>query len=99
MNPILPVILSGGAGSRLWPLSRSGYPKQFLNLIEDGQSLFQATLKRLEGIDNALAPMVVCNDDHRFIIAEQAKTTGSPIGTILLEPRLEKINNYRLCNG
>ena len=50
MNPILPVILSGGAGSRLWPLSRSGYPKQFLNLVEDGQSLFQATLKRLEGI-------------------------------------------------
>lgn len=82
---ILPVILSGGAGTRLWPLSRNGYPKQFLSLTSD-LSLFQETLKRLVGIQGAMAPMVVCNEDHRFLIAEQALEIGHTLSAILLEP-------------
>lgn len=82
---ILPIILSGGAGTRLWPLSRNGYPKQFLALTSD-LSLFQETLKRLDGIQNAMSPMVVCNEEHRFLIAEQAQAIGHALSAILLEP-------------
>lgn len=82
---ILPVILSGGSGTRLWPLSRSGYPKQFLALTS-AYSLFQDTLKRLAGLHNALAPLVVCNDEHRFLIAEQAQAIRCGLSHILLEP-------------
>ena len=82
---ILPVILSGGAGTRLWPLSRAGYPKQFLPLTGDA-SLFQLTLQRCAGVQGALAPLVVCNDDHRFLIAEQALESGRELSGILLEP-------------
>ncbi len=85
MNPILPVILSGGSGTRLWPLSRRGYPKQFLALTSE-YSLFQETLRRLEGISNTLPPIVVCNDEHRFLIAEQAQSIGCELASILLEP-------------
>jgi mannose-1-phosphate guanylyltransferase len=84
-NNILPVVLSGGAGTRLWPLSRNGYPKQFLALTSD-LSLFQETLKRLNGIQGALPPMVVCNEDHRFLIAEQAQAIEHNLSAILLEP-------------
>lgn len=84
-TPILPLILSGGSGTRLWPLSRSGYPKQFLALTSE-YSLFQETLKRLAGLHNTLAPMVVCNDEHRFLIAEQAQAIGCGLTNILLEP-------------
>jgi mannose-1-phosphate guanylyltransferase/mannose-6-phosphate isomerase len=84
-DKILPVILSGGAGTRLWPLSRNGYPKQFLALTSD-MSLFQETLKRLAGIQGAMPPMVVCNEDHRFLIAEQALEIGHTLSAILLEP-------------
>ncbi len=81
-----PVILSGGSGTRLWPLSREKYPKQLLPLIGE-DSLLQATVRRVDGIGAAqvLAPMVVCNEEYRFVIAEQLRTMGKP-GTVVLEP-------------
>ena len=82
---ILPVVLSGGAGTRLWPLSRNGYPKQFLS-INSNFSLFQQALMRLDGLKNALPAMVVCNEEHRFLIAEQAQTIQHTLMAILLEP-------------
>ena len=86
---MIPVILSGGSGTRLWPLSRSGYPKQFLDVTAQ-QTMFQLTLERLEGLqgnaDNVVAPIVICNEDHRFIVAEQARVAGVTLRNILLEP-------------
>ncbi len=83
---IQPVVLSGGSGTRLWPLSREKYPKQLLPLIGE-DSLLQATVRRVEGIDDAelAAPMVVCNEEYRFVIAEQLRVLGKS-GTIVLEP-------------
>ncbi len=82
---VQPVVLSGGSGTRLWPLSREKYPKQLLPLIGD-DSLLQATVRRTDGIGSALAaPMVVCNEEYRFVIAEQLRLMGKP-GTIVLEP-------------
>jgi len=72
---VLPVILAGGSGSRLWPLSRDLYPKQFLNLIPGQQSLLQETISRLDGLDFR-APLIVCSEDHRFIAAEQLRKMG-----------------------
>ena len=83
---IQPVVLSGGSGTRLWPLSREKYPKQLLSFV--GQdSLLQATLRRLEGIDGATCapPLVVCNDEYRFVVAEQLRLMGLQ-GRIVLEP-------------
>ena len=84
---IQPVVLSGGSGTRLWPLSREKYPKQLLPLIGN-DSLLQATLMRVEGIADAelAAPMVVSNEEYRFVIAEQLRVMGKP-GTIVLEPK------------
>lgn len=84
---ITPVILAGGGGTRLWPLSRSHYPKQFLAVCGE-QSLLQQTLSRLAGSnDLALAPpLVVCNEEHRFLVAEQAREAGLDLETIVLEP-------------
>lgn len=82
---MLPVILSGGSGTRLWPLSRAGYPKQFLPLVGD-HSLFQQTLTRLKGFAGLLDPLVICNEDHRFLIAEQARLVDVPLSGIVLEP-------------
>ena len=84
--PIHPVILSGGVGSRLWPLSRERYPKQFLDVAASGATLVQQTLARLETVDDLAAPMVVCNQAHRFLVAEQLR--DNPLGRprILLEP-------------
>ena len=83
---IQPVVLSGGSGTRLWPLSREKYPKQLLPLIGE-DSLLQATVRRVEGIAGAdlAAPMVVCGEEYRFVIAEQLRLLGQP-GTIVLEP-------------
>ena len=83
---IQPVILSGGSGTRLWPLSREKYPKQLLALIGE-DSLLQATVRRVEGSSDIVleAPMVVCNEDYRFVIAEQLRLMGRS-GAILLEP-------------
>ena len=81
---MIPVILSGGSGTRLWPLSRKMYPKQFLSLLHD-ETMLQQTLLRLDGLDHD-APIVVCNDEHRFIVAEQARQIGIEDLTIILEP-------------
>lgn len=83
---IQPVVLSGGSGTRLWPLSREKYPKQLLPLIGD-ESLLQATVRRVQGIAGLqiAAPMVVCNEEYRFVIAEQLRLMEMP-GSIVLEP-------------
>jgi mannose-1-phosphate guanylyltransferase/mannose-6-phosphate isomerase len=87
-TPVLiqPVVLSGGSGTRLWPLSREKYPKQLLSLIGD-DSLLQATVRRVQGIAGAelAPPMVVCNEEYRFVIAEQLRLLGQT-GTVVLEP-------------
>lgn len=81
---INPVILSGGVGSRLWPVSREAFPKQFLPMASE-QSMLCETLARLEGLD-AAKPVLVCNDEHRFLVAEQLRSEGFAASEILLEP-------------
>jgi mannose-1-phosphate guanylyltransferase / mannose-6-phosphate isomerase len=83
--PIVPVVLSGGSGTRLWPMSRQLYPKQFIPLTGD-RSLFQATLQRLEGLDSLPFTLVVCNNEHRFMAAEQAHEVNADGIRIMLEP-------------
>ena len=80
-----PVVLSGGSGTRLWPLSRQNQPKQFLSLIGD-RSLFQETILRASRLPGAQSPVTVCSDDHRFMVGEQLQAIGVPSGGILLEP-------------
>lgn len=84
---ILPVILAGGSGTRLWPLSRSNYPKQFLSLGCGGSNLtmLQQTINRLNGLNNKPC-MVICNEEHRFIAAEQVRQLGVEHGGVFLEP-------------
>lgn len=82
---ICPVILSGGSGSRLWPLSREYYPKQLLALTGKN-TLLQETGHRLDGIENVLAPIVVCNEEHRFLVAEQLRQVDVIPSSIILEP-------------
>ena len=79
-----PVLLSGGSGTRLWPLSREAYPKQFLALAGD-DTMLQATWQRVAGLADA-APIVVAGEDHRFLVAEQLRQIGAPTPAILLEP-------------
>jgi mannose-1-phosphate guanylyltransferase len=81
---LIPIILSGGSGTRLWPLSRKMYPKQFLSLLHD-ETMLQRTLSRLDGLEHT-APIVVCNNEHRFIVAEQARQIGIEDLSIILEP-------------
>ena len=81
---ILPVIMAGGTGSRLWPLSRELYPKQFLTVTGE-QSMLQQTVARLYGIEHT-APVLICNEEHRFIAAEQMRLGGYEHGGIILEP-------------
>ena len=84
---LLPLILCGGTGSRLWPLSRESYPKQYLSLIDDSsKTLLQQTLERLRGIPNQEDPIFICNEDHRFIVAEQLRTINVKPKKIILEP-------------
>ena len=85
MADIWPVILSGGSGERLWPLSRTLYPKQFQALTSDA-SLFQECAQRVGPDFGYRPPTVICNDDHRFIVAEQLRLVGIQPETILLEP-------------
>lgn len=81
-----PIILAGGSGSRLWPLSRQSFPKQFLALDGEGRgTMFQRTLGRLEGLEHA-APLVVSNEQHRFVVAEQLRQAGRGSRRIILEP-------------
>ena len=83
---LIPVILAGGVGSRLWPVSRSLLPKQFIEFPDMQGSLFQSTLSRLEGVSDLEDPIVVCNNDHRFLVAEQLRQLGKEHCNILLEP-------------
>lgn len=83
---ILPVILAGGSGERLWPLSRAAYPKQFLTLLGAEHSLFQTTIQRLPTNSKFLAPLIVCHEDYRFIIAEQLRQVSRASSGIILEP-------------
>jgi mannose-1-phosphate guanylyltransferase/mannose-6-phosphate isomerase len=82
---IHPVILCGGAGTRLWPMSRRLYPKQFLPLVS-GQSLLQDTVSRTRSIEGIRAPVMVSGEDHRFLVAEQLREIGHPSAIHLLEP-------------
>lgn len=82
---MIPVIMSGGSGTRLWPLSRKHKPKQFLALFGDN-TMFQETLERLTGLAELQSPIVVCNHDHRFMVAEQLQGLNANHPTIILEP-------------
>ena len=82
----LPVILSGGSGTRLWPLSRSSLPKQYLKIDDqDKYSLLQKTFIRLQGIQNLDNPIIICNEEQRFIVAEQMREINAKPKSILLE--------------
>lgn len=82
---LVPVLLAGGTGTRLWPLSREQYPKQFLSLLGP-LSLFQQTAQRAATIEGASPPMVIGSHDHRFVIDEQLKDIDIQPSAILLEP-------------
>ena len=82
---MIPVILSGGSGTRLWPLSRGQYPKQFLPLVSN-HTMVQETLLRLAGLEGIKAPIAVCNENHRFMMAEQLLEIGARPAAIILEP-------------
>ncbi|UHD17375.1 mannose-1-phosphate guanylyltransferase/mannose-6-phosphate isomerase [Thiocapsa bogorovii] len=92
--PLQPVILSGGSGTRLWPLSREAYPKQFLALTSE-HTMLQETVRRLDGLDEEhprqavgqIDPIVVCNESHRFLVAEQFRVMGRRPAEIILEPK------------
>jgi len=83
-SSICPVILCGGSGTRLWPLSRKSYPKQFAQLT-GVNSLFQSTVKRLSGFDFA-APLIITGNDFRFIVTEQLEANGIKNATVIVEP-------------
>ncbi|QPT14949.1 mannose-1-phosphate guanylyltransferase/mannose-6-phosphate isomerase [Serratia rubidaea] len=88
MPKLIPVIMAGGTGSRLWPMSRESFPKQFLSLDNSGFSLLQQTLQRLSGLDgvDVAAPLVICNEEHRFLVAEQLRELDLLATNIILEP-------------
>ena len=87
ISNITPIILLGGTGTRLWPLSTSGFPKQYLPLLKDNsESLFQNTLKRIRNIENIVSPIIICNEEHRFIASEQLRQIGITPKATLLEP-------------
>ncbi len=84
---IVPLVLCGGSGSRLWPLSRESYPKQFLSIKKENKlSLLQNTIKRILTLKNIKKPILVCNEEHRFIVAEQMRELSINDFIILLEP-------------
>jgi len=86
MTTLVPVLLAGGSGTRLWPTSRKSYPKQFVDLTGSGDSLLQSSLKRSAVMPNACPWIVVTGEDYRFLVAQQATEAGVSIGPILLEP-------------
>ena len=86
-NNIFPVILCGGYGTRLWPLSRKSYPKQFLKLNSKSKySLLQQTQIRISNFENFSNPILICNEEHRFIVAEQMREINITPNSIILEP-------------
>jgi len=86
IKKIIPIILAGGSGTRLWPLSRKSFPKQFLNLTDDKYTLLQKTYKRIENLNYVDRPIVICNEEHRFIVAHQMKEINIEPLEIVLEP-------------
>ena len=86
IKKIIPIILAGGTGSRLWPLSRKSFPKQFLNLLDNKYTMLQKTYKRVDNLDDICRPMVICNEEHRFIVGHQMKEINVEPLEILLEP-------------
>jgi mannose-1-phosphate guanylyltransferase/mannose-6-phosphate isomerase len=82
---LVPVVLSGGSGTRLWPLSRELYPKQLLPLVGE-RTMLQETVARVRGVENLAAPILVCNESHRFMVAEQMQSVGVQPLAIVLEP-------------
>ena len=86
-NNIIPIILCGGLGTRLWPISRESFPKQFISLDDDNdKTLLQNTYERLLPLEDLDSPILICNENHRFIAAEQIRELGIIPKTILLEP-------------
>ena len=86
-NTIIPVILCGGSGTRLWPLSRKSFPKQFLSLSSNSnKSLLQLTQERINNSNIAKEPIVICNEEHRFLVAEQMREINIKPRAIILEP-------------
>ena len=84
---ILPVILAGGSGSRLWPLSRDNFPKQYIALSHNNElSQIQCTLKRINNLKNIFEPLIICNEEHRFLVAEQCREINIKPSSIILEP-------------
>tara|TARA_Y100001978_G_C23700791_1_gene440754 strand:- start:2 stop:1435 length:1434 start_codon:yes stop_codon:yes gene_type:complete len=87
IDPIIPVILCGGSGTRLWPLSRESFPKQYLSLnLSSNKTLLQETQERINELSNLLNPILICNEDHRFIVAEQMREINVKPLSIMLEP-------------
>jgi mannose-1-phosphate guanylyltransferase / mannose-6-phosphate isomerase len=87
MSKIVPVVLSGGSGTRLWPMSRALYPKQFIRFFADQPSSFLATaLQRLKVSEGFAAPLILCNNDHRFLVRAEAEAAGLVPRAIILEP-------------
>ncbi len=82
---LVPIILCGGSGTRLWPLSRKQYPKQFLPLLSDN-TMLQETILRIQQIPNVENPIIISNDEHRFLVAEQCRNIGLNNPEIILEP-------------
>ena len=83
---LVPVLLAGGSGTRLWPTSRASYPKQFVSLVDPHQSLLQAAVQRQRALPEATGWIVVTGDDYRFLVAQQVAETGVPVDAIVLEP-------------
>ena len=87
MLKVVPIILCGGKGTRLWPLSRESYPKQFLSILSDqDKSLLQQTQERISDLEDVENPIIICNEDHRFLVAEQMRAIGVKPKAIILEP-------------
>jgi len=92
MSVVIPVVLSGGSGTRLWPLSREKYPKQLLPLVGDN-SMLQETVARLNGLSGVAEPFLVCNEEHRFWLPSNFACSGctvrfcwNPVGAIRRRP-------------
>ena len=84
---IFPVIICGGIGSRLWPLSRKSYPKQFLNILgNSSKTMLQQTQERINDFEGLEKPIIICNKEHRFLVAEQMRSIGIDPFAIILEP-------------